>query len=178
MTGTPAGWPPPVTGSRRDATKADIDALHRRLVHSYGPPVTSASVYAQAVAAALHEALEQAEISRAILDRAAERRGQPGADLTAANCDGQIMLANRIMRRVFDAITPGEHVDPGHRLATRRALCGLTQGEVAAAGHVERSHYARIESGQYKLKADHARLFAAALGCTAEYLLTGKGGRP
>lgn len=170
--------PPPVTGTRRNPTKADVQALHARLVHSYGPPIDSAAVFAQAVAAAMWEAYEQAEISRAILSRVDEARGRSGADLTASNCDGQIMVANKIMRAVFDSLNPGKGCSAGLRLATRRGLCGLTQREVADAGHVERSHYARIESGQYKLKADHARLFAAVLGCTPEYLLTGEGGRP
>lgn len=177
MTGTPAGWPPPVTGSRRNPTKADVQALHARLVHSYGPPVTSASVYAQAVAAALWEALEVVKCAERALK--IDETEPPSSLRTPTDFHlGQVYAANRIMRRVFDAITPGEGVGPGHRLATRRALCGLTQGEVAAAGHVERSHYARIESGQYKLKADHARLFATVLGCTPGYLLTGEGGRP
>jgi DNA-binding XRE family transcriptional regulator len=163
--------PPPVTGTRRNPTRADVQALYVRLVHSYGPPVDSAAVFAQAVAAAMWEALEIVEHARHALDA-------DGGSIAPQFHEGHIYAANKIMRAVFDSLNPGKGCSAGLRLATRRGLCGLTQREVADAGHVERSHYARIESGQYKLKADHARLFAAVLGCTPEYLLTGEGGRP
>jgi hypothetical protein len=164
--------PPPVTGTLRNPTKADVEALYRRLVHSYGPPVTSASVFAQAVAAAMWEAIEIAEVAQVHLDL------PPSSDLSASFSQGHIYAAHKIMRAVFDSLNPGKGVGPALRLATRRGVCGLLQREVAEAAHMDRSHYARIELGTYQLRPDHAEVLAPILGCTPGYLLTGEGGRP
>lgn len=164
--------PPPVTGTRRNPTKADVQALYARLVHSYGPPVTSASVFAQAVAAAMWQALEIAEVARVHLDL------PPASTLSAAFSEGHIYAANKIMRAVYDSLTPGEGVSVGLRLATRRGVCGLLQREVAAAAHMDRGNYANIERDRRKLYPRQAKLMADVLGCTPGYLLTGEGGRP
>jgi hypothetical protein len=158
--------PPPVTGARRNPNKADVQALYRRLVRSYGPPVTSASVFAQAVAAAMWQALELAELAQ-VSDSAA-----------LEFCHGQVYAANRVMRAVYDSLTPGEGVGVGLRVATRRGVCGLTQLEVAAAAGMDRAYLARIEHDERSLPLRYVEPLAEMLGCTPGYLLTGKGGRP
>lgn len=163
--------PPPVTGTRRNPTKADVQALYARLVHSYGPPVTSASVFAQAVAAAMWEAYETAELARHALNA-------DGGSIAPEFHEGHIYVANKIMRAVFDSFNPGKGVSVGLRLATRRGVCGLLQREVAAAAHMDRGNYANIERDRRKLYPRQAKLMADVLGCTPEYLLTGEGGRP
>lgn len=163
--------PPPVTGTRRNPTKADIEALCWRLIHSYGPPVTNASVFAQAVAAAMWEALEISEHARLALD-------VKGGSIAPEFHEGHVYAANKIMRAVFDSLNPGRGVSIGLRLATRRSLCGLTQREVAAVAFMDRGNYANIERDRRKLHPRQAAQFAEVLGCTPGYLLTGEGGRP
>lgn len=163
--------PPPVTGTRRNADKDDIQALYARLIRSYGPPVDSAAVFAQAVAAAMWEAYEQAEISQATLDA-------DGGSIAPEFHHGQIYASNKIMRAVFDSLNPGEGVSVGLRLATRRAVCGLRQRQVAAAAGMDRGNYANIEGDRRTLYRRQAARIAEVLGCTPEYLLTGEGGRP
>lgn len=173
--------PPPVTGTMRNPTKADVEALSRRLVRSYGPPVTSASVFALAVSAAMWEAVELVELAEVSLARHGQRRADgmvEVSDYAAATYYGQIYTANKIMRAVYDSLNPGKGVDPGLRLATRRGVCGLLQREVAATVGMDRGNYAKIESGQRYLYPHHAEKFAEILGCTPGYLLTGEGGRP
>ncbi len=169
--------PPPVTGTGRNPTKADVEALYRRLVHSYGPPVTSASVFAQAVAAAMWEALEIAETAQDCLSR--PQMGGPS--LSAARKmlhEGELYAANKIMRAVYDSLNPGKGCSVGLRLATRRAVCGLTQRKVAEGVPLNRAHLTRLEWDERTLRPEDAVRIAEQLGCTPEYLLTGEGGRP
>ncbi len=165
--------PPPVTGTLRNPAHADVQALYARLVRSYGPPVDSAAVFAQAIAAAMWEALEVVELAEASL-----RVDEGDPPNLGWYHNGQTSAANKIMRAVFDSLNPGKGCSVGLRLATRRGVCGLLQREVAATVGMDRGNYAKIESGQRYLFPHQAEKFAEILGCTPGYLLTGEGGRP
>jgi hypothetical protein len=169
--------PPPVTGTRRKPTRADVQALYARLVHSYGPPIDSAAVFAQAVAAAMWEALGVAEYAESAL-KVHETEAPTSLRTPEQFHLGQIYTANKIMRAVFDSLNPGKGCSVGLRLATRRAVCGLPQSEVADAVPMDRSHLGRIERGEKELRPADAVIIAGLLGCTPGYLLTGEGGRP
>lgn len=172
--------PPPVTGTRCNPNKADVEVLYRQLVRSYGPPIDSAAVFAQAVAAAMWEALEIAELAQASLQREGNKSQMAPyvLGMSEGHDHGAVSTANKIMRAVFDSLNPGKGVSVGLRLATRRGLCGLLQREVAEAAFMDRRNYANMELDRRKLHPRQAALIAAVLGCTPEYLLTGEGGRP